>query len=97
MIKFTHAKTFFRGVDGDFNLCLFPKQLHVSKSSTVADHGASYALRDPNESAYQSPCDHEDTDECDRCEMLGYCFKKLRLVQRVSPYLKGQKTSLLPR
>ena len=44
--------------------------MHVCTTSKVADHCRKYALSDPKEPAFQSPCDHEHTEVCDRCELL---------------------------
>ena len=50
-----------------FNIKL---QVHVSQRSTVADHCRHYALSDPDDSHYQSECDHQHDKLCDRCSML---------------------------
>ncbi|KAK3722873.1 hypothetical protein QZH41_020449, partial [Actinostola sp. cb2023] len=52
-------------------------KVHVSKRSTVADHCRDYALSDPKEPAFQSSCDHEHTDICDRCEMLSAVIQEI--------------------
>ena len=54
----------------------------------MADHCTNYALSDPNDSAYQSPCDHEHTDVCDRCEMLRL------LLQEIEAGLAAQSDTL---
>jgi hypothetical protein len=36
----------------------------------VADHCRHYALSDPDDSHYQSECDHQHNKLCDRCSML---------------------------
>ncbi|XP_074614762.1 uncharacterized protein LOC141874411 [Acropora palmata] len=41
-------------------------KVHVCTTSKVADHCRKYA----KEHAFQSPCDHEHTEVCDRCELL---------------------------
>ena len=80
-----------------YYVSLFFKQVHISKSASVADHCTSYALSDPNESVYQSPCDHQHNEVCDRCEMVGcekYSKKSMgRSLHRVSTYHKGQEKS----
>ena len=43
----------------------------------MADHCTSYALSDPNESVYQSPCDHQHTEVCDHCEMLKLVLEEI--------------------
>ena len=45
-------------------------QVHISQSSTVADHCITYALSDPKERAFQSECAHHHNDGCDRCELV---------------------------
>ena len=44
--------------------------MHVSQSSTVADHCRLFALSDPKEPAFQVQCDHEHKDSCDRCDQV---------------------------
>ena len=60
-----------------YYVSLFFKQVHISKSASVADHCTSYALSDPNESVYQSPCDHQHKEVCDRCEMLKLVLQEI--------------------
>ena len=45
-------------------------QVHVSQSSTVADHCRSYALSYPKEPSFQATCDHDHSDVCERCATL---------------------------
>ncbi|KAK2565423.1 hypothetical protein P5673_010481 [Acropora cervicornis] len=45
-------------------------QVHVSQSSTVADHCRSYALSDPKELSFQTTYDHDHSDVCERCATL---------------------------
>lgn len=45
-------------------------QVHVSQSSTVADHCRSYALSTPDDDDYILKCDHTHNDKCDRCSIL---------------------------
>ncbi|XP_067034580.1 uncharacterized protein [Acropora muricata] len=66
-------------------------KVHISKSASVADHCTSYALSDPNESVYQSPCDHQHNEECDRCEMVG-CEKLV--LQEIDGALTAQSANL---
>ena len=40
--------------------------VHVSQSSTVADHCRTYALSDPKEPLFQATCDHVHSDVCER-------------------------------
>lgn len=44
--------------------------VHVSKTSTVADHCRLFALSDPKEPNFQEQCDHHHDDSCDRCDQL---------------------------
>ena len=44
--------------------------MHVSQSSTVADHCRPFALSDPKEESFQAICDHEHHDVCERCATL---------------------------
>ena len=45
-------------------------QVHVAKSSVVADHCGTFALSDPRDKEFQSECDHEHKMQCDRCNMF---------------------------
>ena len=45
-------------------------QVHVSQSSTVADHCRSFALSDAKEPSFQATCDHDHSDVCERCATL---------------------------
>jgi len=51
-------------------IVLISFKVHVSESSTTADHCRSYALSDPKDSHFQSVCDHEHHANCDRCNLL---------------------------
>ena len=44
--------------------------MHVSKQSTIPDHCRAYALSDPKDKDYQSICEHDHLETCDRCELL---------------------------
>ncbi|KAK3744067.1 hypothetical protein QZH41_020596, partial [Actinostola sp. cb2023] len=83
-------------------------KVHVSKRSTVADHCRDYALSDPKEPAFQSSCDHEHTDICDRCEMLSAVIQEIEaelalqndnmssvLREQLSYKVKQAKTTIL--
>ena len=45
-------------------------QVHVSESSSVADHCSTYSLNDSNDAAYSTPCDHTHDKACSHCEEL---------------------------
>ena len=49
-----------------------------------------YALSDPKEPAFQSPCDHEHTEVCDRCELLKTS------IQAIEAGLVAQNDNLTP-
>ena len=74
-----------------YYVSLFFKQVHISKSASVADHCTSYALSDLNESVYQSPCDHQHNEVCDRREMVG-CEKLV--LQEINGALTAQSVNL---
>ena len=42
----------------------------MSQSSSVPDHCRAFALSDPKDPAYQSLCDHDHNEACDRCDLL---------------------------
>ena len=46
-------------------------QVDVSKESCVPDHCQQYALSDPTDRDFQVLCDHQHTDQCDRCDAMG--------------------------
>lgn len=45
-------------------------KVHVSQSSSVPDHCRPFTLSDPKDPAYQSVCEHDHNDACDRCDLL---------------------------
>ena len=42
----------------------------MSKTSCVADHCLQYSLSDPRDRDFQVLCDHQHTDQCDRCDAM---------------------------
>ena len=40
------------------------------KESCVSDHCWQYALSDPRDRDFQVLCDHQHTDQCDRCDAM---------------------------
>jgi len=38
-------------------------KMHISTSSTIADHCSTYALSDPEEQAWKITCDHHHNDK----------------------------------
>ena len=42
----------------------------MSKESCFADHCRQYALSDPRERNFQVLCDHQHSDQCDRCDAM---------------------------
>ena len=42
----------------------------MSKESCVADHCQQYSLSDPRDRDFQVLCDHQHTDQCDRCDAM---------------------------
>jgi hypothetical protein len=52
-------------------------QVHVSKSSRVADHCRSHALSDHSDRVFISKCDHEHDLRCDRCDLIQLVFSEL--------------------
>ena len=57
--------------------CGLNSQVHVSKSSSVPDHCRPFALSDPKDPAYQSVCEHDRNDACDRCDLLSETLLKI--------------------
>jgi hypothetical protein len=45
-------------------------QVHVSRSSTVADHCSTFALSEAKDKCFSSTCDHKHDDACPQCEAL---------------------------
>ena len=65
-------------------------QVHVSQTSTVADHCRWFALSDPKEPAFQAQCDHDHEDSCDRCDQLA------STLCQIESALIAQANNLLP-
>ena len=65
-------------------------QMHVSQTSTVADHRRWFALSDPKEPAFQAQCDHDHKDSCDRCDQLA------STLCQIESALIAQANNLLP-
>ena len=42
----------------------------VSQSSLVPDHCRQFALSDPTDPSYQTLCNHDHSEVCDRCNLL---------------------------
>ena len=45
-------------------------QVHVSESSSIADHCRSYALSDSADSDFQHHCNHSHNESCAQCCQL---------------------------
>ena len=56
------------------------QQVHISTTSTVADHCVTFALSDSSEADHHQQCDHEHRDNCDRCQAL---LENLTEIERV--------------
>lgn len=50
-------------------LCIYFK-VHVSKTSSVADHCRRFALSDTKDEDYKDICDHVHNGVCDRCDLV---------------------------
>ena len=48
----------------------------MSPSSPIADHCSTYALRDPKEAKFSSPCDHTHEQACPQCDALENALQK---------------------
>ena len=57
--------------------CSFVRKVHASKESTVPDHCRKYALSDSKDKDFQTRCDHNHFDICDRCESLSLVLKEI--------------------
>ena len=57
--------------------CSFVRKVHVSKESTVSDHCRKYTLSDSKDKDFQTRCDHNHIDICDRCESLSLVLKEI--------------------
>ncbi|CAF3420316.1 unnamed protein product [Rotaria socialis] len=53
-------------------------KVHVTKSSTIADHCATFALSDKLDKDFQQMCDHEHNDTCDECDILQPTFDEIK-------------------
>ena len=54
------------------------RQVHVSGSSTAADHCSTYALSDVRESRFRSTCDHAHDQTCPQCEVLTQLLESIQ-------------------
>ena len=54
-------------------------QVHVSKESCVADHCQQYSLSDPRDRDFQVLCDHQHTDQCDRCDAMAEVLLDIKI------------------
>ena len=64
--------------------------MHVSQSSTVADHCRLFALNDPKEPAFQVQCEHEHKDSCDGFDQV------VSTLSEIDVALIAQKGNMLP-
>ena len=53
-------------------------KVHISKSSTVGDHCATFALSDKSDKDFRQTCDHQHNDICDECHNIGTTFEGIR-------------------
>ena len=64
---------------------ILPLQVHVSKESSIPDHCRAYALSDPNDKDYQTKCEHDHLNVCDRCEKLASVLSDIQeAIERMS-------------
>ena len=62
----------------------------MSKESKVPDHCKLYALSDPRDKDFQSVCEHEHSDTCDRCQSLTSVLEEIdRAVQEITENSAG--------
>lgn len=52
-------------------------KVHISMTSSIADHCSTFALSDVSNPCWHERCDHEHDDECDRCQIMKLAFNKL--------------------
>ena len=53
-------------------------KVHVTKSSTIGDHCATFSLSDKVDKNFRQLCDHEHTDVCDECLSLRVTFDEVK-------------------
>ena len=70
-------------------------QVHVTKSSTVIDHCATFALSDKYSKGFRQMCDHEHNDTCDECLSLRVTFDEIIHAVNSSNYDKQLSAPLL--
>jgi hypothetical protein len=70
-------------------------KVHITKSSTVGDHCATFALSDKSDKDFQQMCDHEHNDTCDECINLRATFEEIKHAINNSTDDKQVSTRLL--
>ena len=55
-------------------------QVHVAQNSTIPDHCIRYALSFNDDADYNTPCDHEHKERCDRCDIFPAVVKEVETV-----------------
>ena len=50
----------------------------MSNESCVANHCQQYSLSDPRDRDFQVLCDHQHTDQCDRCDAMAEVLLDLK-------------------
>jgi hypothetical protein len=55
-------------------------KVHISRSSTVADHCVIFALCDKNENEFQQTCDHAHDDLCLDCTNLSQTLEQIKQI-----------------
>jgi hypothetical protein len=53
-------------------------KVHITKSSTVGDHCATFALSDKSDKDFRQMCDHEHNDICEECVNLQVTFDEIK-------------------
>lgn len=52
-------------------------KVHVSSTSRVADHCSTFSLNQIGDSCWQTSCDHDHDEKCDRCELIKITLIKM--------------------
>lgn len=52
-------------------------KVHVTSNSTVADHCSTFSLSQTDDIYWQTQCNHDHIDKCDRCELIKVTLTKI--------------------
>ena len=76
---------------------MFHLQVHITEQSEIAGHCRKYALSDPDDPEFSSPCDHDHNSMCPGCEQLRQLLNDIEvLTEKLSLEVKADSVSDQP-